>query len=55
MFVNSTKTLAQVYLRNVIARVNEDVWMTYSASNSNYFPRATYTGEGTFSKLDSLC
>jgi prepilin-type N-terminal cleavage/methylation domain-containing protein len=44
--VNSTKTLAQVYLRgNALARVNQDV-MTYSASNSNYFPRASIQVKG---------
>lgn len=44
--VNSTRTLAQVYLRgNALARIKNGV-ATYSASNSTYFPRASIQVKG---------
>ena len=44
--VDSTRTLAQVYLRgNALARIKDGV-LTYSASNSAYFPQASIQVKG---------
>ena len=44
--VDSSKTLAQVYLRgNALTRMKEDV-VPYSASNATYFPQANIQVKG---------